>query len=835
MAFYNDVDLIDTHTYMPHLTSATLSSGGPISPALNAALMAALSTLELDSATGDGSGQYEWDFALDNSLVQPLAQGETLEAVYSIDVTDNHLESATQQVTINITGTNDQPVIGGTPNIVVAAGADAFALPIPEPTDIDGDALTVTVNSVPGYGELRVGSSGGSLVTAGAILTAAELASLIYVPPASGAHIGGLLEYLVSDGYVSIPSSVSIDVAESSDPQSLIYFGAATPDREIFALDTNTGAVSLAIDVNDAGSSFPNVQTLIDGKLYFSAVGNNATDGNVGPELYAHDPATGSTQLIADLYVGSGGSNPNIMAEQQGKIYFSAYGNNPTDGAVGQELYVYDANSGSTTLVADLNAASGSSYPGYLATIDDKIYFTATANNAVDGNVGRELYAVDTATDTVNLVADLNAGPGGGDPFYAKELNGKLYFSAVGNNATDGNVGRELYVHDPNTGVTSLVVDLYPGSTPSMSASPNLAVLDGKLYMNASTPSTGYELFVYDPVTDTTSLVADLTDPAVSGGSTGSIFSNMTVLDGKLYFSAYGANSTDGFVGFELYVHDPATGSTSLVEDLSAGSVGSSPYGLTALDGKLYFNALGNNSTDGDVGRELYVHDPATGDTMLVADLWTGSAGSSPNAITAIDDKLYFQAGGNNATDGAVGTELYVHDPATGTTSLVADLNPGSASANPSGMTGAEIPGGSTIVGTGGDDFVVGGPETDVLTGGLGNDTLTGGAGADTFVFNAPAEGVDTIADFVSGTDILQISAADFGGGLTAGDVVTLLTAADAATAIGPGSGYFVYDNAGADTGTVYWDATGGTGNDAIEIAVLQGTPDLHANDIIVV
>ena len=80
LAFFNDVDLIDTHTYTPELTSASLSGTGSISAELNAALMSALSVVELDTSTGDGAGQYQWDFALDNSLVQSLAQDETLTA-----------------------------------------------------------------------------------------------------------------------------------------------------------------------------------------------------------------------------------------------------------------------------------------------------------------------------------------------------------------------------------------------------------------------------------------------------------------------------------------------------------------------------------------------------------------------------------------------------------------------------------------------------------------------------------------------------------------------------------------------------------------------------------
>jgi len=105
-----------------------------------------------------------------------------------------------------------------------------------------------------------------------------------------------------------------------------------------------------------------------------------------------------------------------------------------------------------------------------------------------------------------------------------------------------------------------------------------------------------------------------------------------------------GSNVTDGTVGRELYVHDPATGSTTLVADLVTGSGSSSPQQLTVFDGKLYLTASGNNVTDGAVSQELYVHDPATGSTALVADLRTDLALSNfMTGFTIVDGKLYFR------------------------------------------------------------------------------------------------------------------------------------------------------------------------------------------------
>jgi Ca2+-binding RTX toxin-like protein len=74
--------------------------------------------------------------------------------------------------------------------------------------------------------------------------------------------------------------------------------------------------------------------------------------------------------------------------------------------------------------------------------------------------------------------------------------------------------------------------------------------------------------------------------------------------------------------------------------------------------------------------------------------------------------------------------------------------------------------GADTLTGGTGADTLDGGAGIDTITGGVGVDTLTGGAGADTFVYAANAAGAvvsslaaqDTITDFTSGTDKLQIA-----------------------------------------------------------------------------
>jgi len=106
-AFFSDVDLSDTHTVLPSLASATLSDGGSVPLDVQAAAQSAMSATIIDPATGDSDGHYRWDFALDNALVQFLAEGQSLDLVYNVATTDNHAASDTQQVVIHITGVDE--------------------------------------------------------------------------------------------------------------------------------------------------------------------------------------------------------------------------------------------------------------------------------------------------------------------------------------------------------------------------------------------------------------------------------------------------------------------------------------------------------------------------------------------------------------------------------------------------------------------------------------------------------------------------------------------------------------------------------------------------------
>ncbi|NES20941.1 MAG: calcium-binding protein [Symploca sp. SIO3E6] len=119
----------------------------------------------------------------------------------------------------------------------------------------------------------------------------------------------------------------------------------------------------------------------------------------------------------------------------------------------------------------------------------------------------------------------------------------------------------------------------------------------------------------------------------------------------------------------------------------------------------------------------------------------------------------------------------------------------------------------------------------DTLFGGAGDDLLEGGIGADIFGFSSPNQGIDTITDFNSTQgDLIQISANDFGGGLTLGTLdIDQFTIGSAAT---QASDRFIYNDT---TGALFFDPDG-TGTLAqVQLAQLSGGVALSNNDIFVV
>jgi VCBS repeat-containing protein len=108
---FQDVDLSDHHTVSRSGASFDWS-GGTLSAAQQAALTTASTlTLVKTDSTNSGAGSVGWTYKVTDSAIDFLAAGETLTVTYTVTVDDGHGGTASQPVTVTVTGTNDAPTI----------------------------------------------------------------------------------------------------------------------------------------------------------------------------------------------------------------------------------------------------------------------------------------------------------------------------------------------------------------------------------------------------------------------------------------------------------------------------------------------------------------------------------------------------------------------------------------------------------------------------------------------------------------------------------------------------------------------------------------------------
>ena len=299
-----------------------------------------------------------------------------------------------------------------------------------------------------------------------------------------------------------------------------LYFSANDQSNgaELWVYDGSNSPSMVADIIPGATGSGPRNFIDLNNKLYFTA-----KSSTVGQELFVYDPVTQIAQSVSDINPGIGDATPGRKIVFGNKIYFSA--NHP---AVGTELYVYDPTSNVTTLVSDIYAGNGSSYPESFLATNDKLYFKAGTMD-----FGYELYSY-SGLGTPTRITDIapNTGTGVSNASALILFNGKIYLSG-----TNGTNGYELYALDVATNTVQLIYDIDPGAGSSYPTA--FCIYSGKLFFCAGTTSFGNELWSYDG-TNAPAMVEDF-----NIGVPGSLPLLLKVMGNRLYFNAQ--NGTSGY------------------------------------------------------------------------------------------------------------------------------------------------------------------------------------------------------------------------------------------------------------------------------------------------
>jgi ELWxxDGT repeat protein len=305
----------------------------------------------------------------------------------------------------------------------------------------------------------------------------------------------------------------------------------------------------------------------------------------------------------------------------------------------------------------------------HLTSVNGTLFFAGD-----DGSgSGVELWKSNgTLAGTVE-VKDINSGPGSSSPYGLTRVGSTLFFAA-----DNGSVGAELWKSDGTPTGTTLVKDIAPGSDQSFplpAGLPMLVEANGRLLFAADNGSTGQELWKSDGTPAGTIIIKDIngaTDSAISG-----FYQEMIDLNGTLFFVA-SAGFRNGAV--ELWRSDGTAAGTTMVKDINpTGS--SNPHELISVNGTLYFVA-----DDGVHGEELWKSDGTAAGTTMVKDINPndfGPTGSRTAQLTDVNGTLFFRA---DAFD-TKGNELWKSDGTSAGTVMVTDIYSGTAGSRPDNLT----------------------------------------------------------------------------------------------------------------------------------------------------
>ena len=628
-------------------------------------------------------------------------------------------------IDVNITAVNDAPTVSGAPSSVsatedTATGVDLSGLSF---ADVDGDDLMVTVAASAGTlaassgGGVTIGGSGTGTLTlsgsASAINSYLDTLSNVTYTGASNVNGTGAATLTVSasDGNGgSLASNPSIDVNITAVNDAPTVSGA--PSSVSATEDTATGVDLSGLSFADVDGDDLMVTVAASAGTLAASSGGGVTIGGSG---------TGTLTLSGSA------SAINSYLDTLSNVTYTGASNVNGTGAATLTVSASDGNGGSLasnpsidvniTAVNDAPRVSGA--PSSVSATEDTatgIDLSGLSFADVDG---------DDLTVTVAASAGMLAASSGGGVTIGGSGTGTLTLSGSASaiNSYLDTLSNVTYTGASNvngTGAATLTVSASDGNGGSLASNPSIdvnitAVNDAPIGVPTveGTAELGEALSGSLPL----DLDADGYDPAD--------VSWQWLRDGAEISGATARNYVlaEDDIGTQVslrarYVDDGGTSET-----ITSSSTGKVRYG------DLYL--LGDETSDELRGR--YGDDTILGrggdDTLIGgagSDILIGGAGSDRLEGWRGDDILK----GRNGDDFLFG--------GTGDDTL-------------RGNKGRD-----DLYGRAGDDTLYGGLGRDTLIGGKGDDLLTGGRAADVFVF-ARSTGSDTITDFETGKDLIEI------------------------------------------------------------------------------
>jgi ELWxxDGT repeat protein len=541
----------------------------------------------------------------------------------------------------------------------------------------DGTHTTLVQTGFANFGDLEIAGAGGKL-----FFTAA---------PASNFFTEGLW---VSDGTPA--GTRELNPANVSPYGLNPFFLHAVNGRVVFNGSSAThpffGEGIWTSDGTDAGTVEITPAGLAGGFVELGATalsGNTLYFGTVD-QLWQTDGTAAGTTLVVTIQTPAIFLNgPENLTLACSTLFFTI-----NDGTHGDELWSSNGTAAGTELVKDINTNTIGSFPSFLTDANGTLFFTADDSPAAGFNFGPEIWKSDGTTAGTQLVS--TPSPlSYAFPANLTNVNGTVFFTEV-------NGPPQLWTVSATAG-PQLVMDF---SKPNdfISGPDNLTAVGNTLFFTLIDNNSGEE---------------DLWQSDGTAAGTHVVRTNVLLLFG----SGVAAGGKFFFVGVDpstfaeqLWESDGSAAGTHIVD---ASNPGANVFGLSNVNGTLYYFDLGPNfndltfwKSDGTTNTEVADFSNGTDfvsalppinvkgtayffvidSTTSTGELWTSDgtpAGTLP--VAAVQPDVTFDNRGNavadavlvggrlffTATDPLQGEQLWVSDGTPGGTRVVSNITQG--------------------------------------------------------------------------------------------------------------------------------------------------------------
>lgn len=370
---FSDVDLIDTHA-----ATFTAAAGNTTH----------LGTFALAAVTGETpsnqTGSVGWTYTLNNTAAQYLAVGQTVTEVYTVKVDDGHGGTATQDVTVTLTGTNDVPVVtatdvtGGVTELVTAAGnlTDSGTISFSDVDLTDVHSVGTVTPSAGALGTLTAnvtqdstGTGTGGVVTWGYSVAASAAEYL-----AAGQTKVETFTFTLSDGHGgTVDRTVSVTLTGSNDKPTITSSAqAGTVTEDAGTTPSTTDSMTAAGAVSFSDVDLIDVHTA----TYAAAAGNTTALGTFALAAVTGETPENQTGSVAWTYTLNNTAAQYLAAGQTVNEVYTVTVSDGHGGTVSQDVTVSIVGTADIQLGADkiltlFNSGHDINVPTWALTAND--------------------------------------------------------------------------------------------------------------------------------------------------------------------------------------------------------------------------------------------------------------------------------------------------------------------------------------------------------------------------------------------------------------------------------------------------------------------------------